>query len=251
MINQALEPLEPRKLFSTYLVSNDGDSILIPPAGSLRQAILSANANPGQDTITFALGPTGAPHVIALVGELPIVTGSLIIDGLSQGGAGYIGKPLIRLTCTNAPPDHRAFGLYFQNVGNNTVTGIAFTAFDTCVEFDNAGGGIGNNTFDHNYVGLSTDGLSPFSSKLSGIYFNSSDNNTITNNVIAASGTATGNAGIFQNNSSGNVFTGNFIGTAANGGFSIGGPDLSPFVRGLTPYKYRPERSAPPRQEHT
>src|SRR4051812_22392967 len=139
MVNHTLEPLEPRHLFSTYLVYNDNDSSFAPQPGSLRQVILDANANPGQDTITFALGTIGVRHVIPLVDQLPIITGPLIIDGLSQGGEGYVGAPLIRLTCSNGPIDHRSFGCYFQNVGNNSVTGISFPAFDTCVVFDNSG----------------------------------------------------------------------------------------------------------------
>ena len=168
-MKQVLERLEPRHLFNTYLVSTDADSIFAPPAGSLRQAILDANTQPGQDTITFAFGVPGAPHAISLVGALPNITDSLIVDGLSQGGPGYVGKPLIRLDGNSVPGNRPAFGFYFRYVGNNAVNGIAFTGFDTCVEFDNSGGGIGNNTFDHNYVGLSTDGASPFGSKFSGL----------------------------------------------------------------------------------
>src|SRR5262249_17608199 len=47
-----LEQLEDRQLPSTYLVTNTNDA----GDGSLRQAILDANANPGPDTIAFAIG---------------------------------------------------------------------------------------------------------------------------------------------------------------------------------------------------
>ena len=46
-----LEDLEERVVPATYVVTNTQDS----GAGSLRQAVLNANANAGFDTITFAI----------------------------------------------------------------------------------------------------------------------------------------------------------------------------------------------------
>ncbi|MBL1178773.1 DUF4347 domain-containing protein, partial [Pantanalinema sp. GBBB05] len=63
---------------ATFTVTNTSDS----GAGSLRQAILDANASTGADTITFA-GPTftdGTPDVIRLASEL-FVNDDLIIQG--------------------------------------------------------------------------------------------------------------------------------------------------------------------------
>src|SRR5262249_2851895 len=65
---------EDRTLLSTFLVSNLADS----GDGSLRQAVLDANANPGANKITFASGLQGP---IALTsGELDI-TNALTIVG--------------------------------------------------------------------------------------------------------------------------------------------------------------------------
>src|SRR5437588_9977584 len=51
---EALEPLEGRLLFSTFMVTNTADA----GAGSLRQAIASANSHAGPDTIAFNIAPT-------------------------------------------------------------------------------------------------------------------------------------------------------------------------------------------------
>src|SRR6516164_2116164 len=69
-----LEALEDRALPSTYTVLNLHDG----GAGSLRQAVLDADAHPGHNTIGFAHGLHGT---IALTsGELDI-TGDLTIHG--------------------------------------------------------------------------------------------------------------------------------------------------------------------------
>jgi hypothetical protein len=54
--------------------------------GSLRQAILDANAASGSDTISFAIPGVG-PHRIVLESPLPTVTGTVLIDGYSQPGS--------------------------------------------------------------------------------------------------------------------------------------------------------------------
>jgi hypothetical protein len=73
-----LETLEDRTVPATFLVNNPSDSPSSVP-GTLREAILLANSNPGADTIEFdsLVGST-----ITLVGEqLPRITESLTIGG--------------------------------------------------------------------------------------------------------------------------------------------------------------------------
>ncbi|MBN9519147.1 hypothetical protein J0H58_11610 [bacterium] len=84
-----LEPLEDRLTPATYTVDTTADA----GPGSLRQAILDANLNPGPDTVAFAIGAAGSLQSIELVGGLPPVTDSVVIDGFSQGGPGYAGPP--------------------------------------------------------------------------------------------------------------------------------------------------------------
>jgi hypothetical protein len=74
---------------ATYSVTNTNDS----GAGSLRQAILDANANPGTDTITFAI-PSSDPNcdaggvcTISPATQLGDVSETVTIDGYTQTGA--------------------------------------------------------------------------------------------------------------------------------------------------------------------
>jgi hypothetical protein len=69
-----VEILEDRALPSVYLVANLDDS----GDGSLRQAVLDANDNPGANTIEFAHGLAG---VISLTGGPLTITNDLVIDG--------------------------------------------------------------------------------------------------------------------------------------------------------------------------
>ncbi len=70
----SLEALEDRLVPAMFLVANLNDA----GAGSLRQAILDANANPGADTINFQSGLTGT---IALKSGQLAVTDALTING--------------------------------------------------------------------------------------------------------------------------------------------------------------------------
>ena len=53
--------------------------------GSLRQAILNANANPGLDTITFDI-PGAGVHTISPASALPAITDPVVIDGYTSRG---------------------------------------------------------------------------------------------------------------------------------------------------------------------
>ena len=67
---------------ATYTVTTNADS----GAGSLRQAILDANANAGADTIAFNITGSGV-HTISPATSLPVITGAMTINGYSQPGA--------------------------------------------------------------------------------------------------------------------------------------------------------------------
>src|SRR5262245_50990246 len=67
---------------ATFTVTNTNDS----GAGSLRQAILDANANVGADTIAFAIPGSGV-HTIKPQSALHWFTSPVTIDGYTQAGA--------------------------------------------------------------------------------------------------------------------------------------------------------------------
>ena len=64
---------------NNFLVINTADG----GAGSLRQAIVDANNNPGFDTISFAI-PGVFVHTITLIASLPIITDQVLIDGYTE-----------------------------------------------------------------------------------------------------------------------------------------------------------------------
>ncbi len=75
---------------ATLTVTNTSDS----GPGSLRQAILDANAGSGGDTIAFNL-PKSGPFTISPLAPLPAVTAAIAIDGSTQ--AGYSNHPVVLL----------------------------------------------------------------------------------------------------------------------------------------------------------
>src|SRR5262249_15597868 len=139
--------LEARDVPSTLTVTTTLDS----GPGSLRQAILDANAHAGADVIDFAIGSgvqtiqvgstTGTP--------LPTITDSVTIDGTSQPG--YSGTPLIELDGENAGANAdglalRASGCMVQGL---VVNGFSQFGIDVLKS---------SNTIQGNYVGVDTTG---------------------------------------------------------------------------------------------
>ncbi len=80
------------------LVTNTNDS----GPGSLRQAILDSNSNPGPDTIDFNIPGSGV-HTISPTSALPTITDPVLIDGYSQPGS----SPNTLLQGNNAARAHR------------------------------------------------------------------------------------------------------------------------------------------------
>ncbi len=68
---------------TTLIVTSSGDS----GAGTLRQAIIDANAGPNINRIEFDIGSSCGPRVITLQSSLPEITNPVVIDGFTQPGA--------------------------------------------------------------------------------------------------------------------------------------------------------------------
>lgn len=87
-----LESLESREAPAVFTVTNSNDA----GAGSLRQAILGANAILGADSVKINI-PGAGVHTINLASPLPRITQQLTINGATQPGFVLGGAPLIQL----------------------------------------------------------------------------------------------------------------------------------------------------------
>ena len=113
---------------ATFTVTNTNDT----GAGSLRNAITSANANGIPDTIDFNISGAGV-HTIYPQSQLPQLTDNagVFINGLTQGGADDGANPpstailLIEINGAQAGASH---GLWIISQ-NNTIQGIVIDSF--------------------------------------------------------------------------------------------------------------------------
>src|SRR5262245_17721663 len=88
-----LEALEDRLVPSTFSVMDTSDS----GAGSLRQAILYANASAGADVINFDPAAFATPSTIRLLSSLPDITGDLTINGPTAARLTISGDENVRI----------------------------------------------------------------------------------------------------------------------------------------------------------
>ncbi len=92
--------------------------------GSLRQAILNANADPDTDTICFAIDGEG-PHTIAPASELPEITEPVVIDGYTQPGASAntlaVGNDAVLMIELDGSEAGSAHGLVITGSADDTV----------------------------------------------------------------------------------------------------------------------------------
>ncbi len=200
-ISLSIESLEDRTVPSTFNVVNLSDH----GAGSLRQAILSANAHAGADVIDFNVAGT----IRLTSGALPAITGNVDIDGTTA--TGFAGTPTVEI-------DYNHFGgLQF----NPTAAGSCLRSLAL---INATGNGVlvlggGNMLIVGNYIGLAFDGATAAGNTGNGLELYASSGNTIggvstqDRNVISANH---GN-GIYLFASSHNQALGNYIGTDFTG----------------------------------
>jgi len=134
-------------------------------AGSLRQALIEANASPEPDTIVFAI-PTSDPgfadgvFILRPTSPLPALTGgSITLDGASQitvTGPTNGTRPVIMIAGTEAGA---ASGLVLQS-DNNVIRSLIISGFDA---EEAAGiviaGDVSGNTVTGCLIGTTADGL--------------------------------------------------------------------------------------------
>jgi hypothetical protein len=201
---------------ATFTVTNANDS----GAGSLRQAILDANATPGFDTINFNIG--SGTQTITPASPLPTVTDPVALDATTQPG--YSGAPIIELNGQNAGGG--AAGIRIS-AGSSIVRGFVVNRFGDQIVLETGGG----NTVDGNYTGIAVNGTTGYCCSNTGVLISNSPDNLIggttaaARNVISGNGPSTGNivgVSITGASSTGNRVQGNYIGINAIGTAALG-----------------------------
>ena len=210
--------------------------------GSLRQAILDANARPGLDYVTFDV-PGAGPHTIRPVSDLPKITDSITIDGYTQPGAqpnslsvGSDAILLVELDGVNIRSGSRS-GLRLDKVSNSVIRGLVVNRFRASgiLVGGPAGGG---HAIEGNFVGTDVTGTLDRGNG-AGINVGNSLDNLI-------GGVATGTRNVLSGNgqwgfvvqgalipTSGNRVQGNYVGVAADGVTPLGNDDEGIRVSGI------------------
>jgi|GEM_PF-5296881 len=227
-------------IFTVTTTANSG-------LGSLRQAILDANASPGLDHIQFSIG-SGTYATINTLTELPTISDAVDIDGSTQPGTA--DWPQIVIYGSKTQP-HGTNGLVLSGHGadGSTINGLTFLGFTgngllisnsdqnhvTASTFgtsylggivENDGTGISLVNANHNTLGGSSPGaglivsaVNYLSRSLAAVHFEASSDNQILGSKIGGSY----GDGIVINSSSGNIIgapgAGNVI--SGNQGYGI------------------------------
>jgi hypothetical protein len=202
---------------ATFTVTNTNDS----GAGSLRQAILDANGNPGLDAIHFAIPGSGV-QTITISTTLDAITDPVVIDGYTQPGASpntfAVGDNAVILIKIDGGSSNPVLGFALGSDGS-TLRGVSIVqAFNggTMTFFQG-----GNNTIAGNFLGVAPDGVTL--GGFQGAIDIQGGNNTVggtqpaDRNVFASNNSdlilADGNGTVIQ----GNYFNVNAAGTAGLG----------------------------------
>lgn len=217
---------------ATFTVTNTDDS----GAGSLRQAIIDANAAGGADTINFNI-PGSEVHTITPSTALPTITEQLTIDGYSQTGAQ-------ENTADSPNPLNSVIkvGINFSNVSDQ-IYGIKIDADSSAIKGisaygkdinGNDSGGVlitsNNVLIQGSYLGVLPDGQT--------LYTNSGD--ALASSLVLkegeAIGTVVGGVNAAERNiianedtyglgdgGSGTILYGNYFGIARDGMTDLGG----------------------------
>jgi hypothetical protein len=219
-IHSALGMVAPIAPSATFTVMNTNDT----GAGSLRQAILDANANAGLDTIAFNISGSGV-RTISPASALPTITDPTIIDGYTQPGAspntqqqGNNAVLLIEIDGFGA--GNTTSGLTITG-GGSTIKGLVINRFrsDGLVFSTNGG-----NVVQGNFIGTDSTGTARRANLGIGVNMTSISNNLIGGTNPGDRNLVSGNynRGISVSGGSNNLIQGNYVGTNAAGTASIG-----------------------------
>jgi hypothetical protein len=221
---------KPSYAADTLTVTNTNDS----GAGSLRQAILDANATDGASVIDFDISGTGV-KTIRPSSALPTVTEQVTIDGYTQTDASPNTKAVgddaalkIQLDGTNAPGS----GLDIE-ASNSVVKGLVINRF-SFFGIDVSEATVGDRV-EGNFIGTDPTGTLDLGNGLAGVSIAPGSAGSPSQAVVGGTTpaarnliSANGNEGVFMSGSRGgtladsNRIQGNYIGTDRSGTKDLG-----------------------------
>jgi uncharacterized repeat protein (TIGR01451 family) len=199
---------------SSLIVTTNADS----GSGSLRQAILDANAGVCTAPCTIAFNLPGGQLTITPPTSLPAITAANItIDGTTQPG--YSGAPLVTIDGSSNP--NLSSGLQLSG-GHDAVKGLSIVSFQgSAIVIDTANG----NLVSGNYLGVHADGSTTGQNAGDGVQVHTSSN-TIGGTSAAARNVISGNFGsgvvLTGTTATANAVSGNYIGLNAAGTAPLG-----------------------------
>lgn len=144
---------------ATFTVTHNGDA----GAGSLRQAVIDANAAGGSNTIQFAV-PGSGPHTITLATALPQIAGTLVIDGYSQPGSAMNtltpdqGGLDTTLAVAVTSASGNINGFLTQLNASLTVQGLALYGFSIAISGHSGNAEASRLNVYGNFIGTTVDG---------------------------------------------------------------------------------------------
>ncbi|MBM3881141.1 MAG: DUF11 domain-containing protein [Verrucomicrobia bacterium] len=191
--------------------------------GSLRAAILAANAAVTEgDTIAFSI-PGPGPHTIAPTEALPALTDpGTTIDGYTQPGArantlaqGHNAVLQVRIDGTSA--GFNATGLRLES-SSHTLRGLCLVGFRQSAIHAL---GYGSHTIEGNFVGVDVGGVAARGNFSHGILLENSAGNRVGWTAAASRNVVSGNSGsgvrLQGSATTDNVVLNNYVGTTASG----------------------------------
>jgi CSLREA domain-containing protein len=177
--------------FADIFVTNTNDA----GAGSLRQAILDANANPGPDNISFNISGAGL-HTIKPATPLPPITDTVNLDGYTQPGAAVntiVGgsNAILLIELDGSAAGTPANGLELSSV-SSTVSGLVINRFGGHGILLNGGT---DNIIKGCYIGTNDTGTAALGNAAHGIAIVDTSANTVGGTAVHEANLISGNGG--------------------------------------------------------
>ena len=210
-----VESLEERAMLAVFTVTNTLDA----GAGSLRQAMLDANAMAGPDDIEFDIAGAG-PHTIQPTSALPDITEELHIDGFTQDGS-------VENTAGLGMPSNATFQIeidgslagstngFLVDADGSSLRGLVINRFSlNGIRLES-----NDNVVSDNFIGTDVTGQAALGN-LDGVLVFNSSSNEIRSNLL--SGNLRDGVLLFFPDTSFNIVEGNFVGTNRDGTADLG-----------------------------